>query len=71
MVMDQGNFYIVDNDLTFTITWELTHLSKSTKLHFNQSVDFISRRSFFTSKNSESWQNLRSLAVLHVYIALL
>ena len=63
MVMDQGNFHIVDNDVHFTIIWELSHLSKSTELHLNQSVDFISQRSFFTCTNSESWQNFRSIGV--------
>ena len=42
MVMDQGNFHIVDNDFKFTITWELAHLPKSTESHLDQSVDFIS-----------------------------
>ena len=69
MVMDQGNFHIVDNDVHFTIIWELTHLSKYTELHLNQSVDFISQRSFFTCTNSESWQNFCSIAVLHVFLA--
>ena len=69
MVMGQGNFHIVDNDLDITIIWELTHLPKSTELHLNQSLDFISQRSFFTCTNSESWQNFRSIAVLHVFLA--
>ena len=42
MVMDQGNFHIVDNDFKFTITWELAHLPKSTESYLDQSVDFIS-----------------------------
>ena len=69
MVMDQGNFHLMDNDLKFTIIWELTNLPKSTKLHLIQFVDFISQRSFFTCTNSESWQNSCSIAVLHVFIA--
>ena len=68
MVMDQGNFHIMDNDLNFTIIWELAHFLKSTALHLNQNVDFISRRSLLTCTNSESWQNFRSIAVLHVFI---
>ena len=68
MDMDQSNFHIVDNDIHFTIIWELSHLSKSTELHLNQSVDFVSQRSFFTCTNSESWQNFRSIDVLHVFI---
>ena len=69
MVMDQGNFHIVDNDLDITIIWELTHLPKSTELHLNQSLDFISQRSLLNRTNPESWQNFRSIAVLQVYIA--
>ena len=69
MVMDQGNFHIVDNDLDITIIWELTHLPKSTELHLNQSLDFINRRSLLTRTNPESWQNFSSIAVLRVYIA--
>ena len=42
MVMDQGNFHIVDNDLKFTIIWELAYLPKSTESHLDESVDFIS-----------------------------
>ena len=30
MGMDQGNFHLVENDLKFTINWELAHLLKST-----------------------------------------
>ena len=71
MVMDQGNFHLMDNDLKFTIIWELTNLPKSTELHLNQYVDFISQRRFFTCTNSESRQNSHSIAVLHVFIALL
>ena len=68
MDMDQGNFHIVDNDVHFTIIWELTHLSKSTELHLNQSLDFISQRSLLTRTNPESWQNFRSIAVFHIFL---
>ena len=69
MVMDQGNFHLMDNDLKFTIIWELAYLPKSTEPQLNQTVDFISSRSFLTHTNPESWQNFRSIAVLHVYTA--
>ena len=65
MVMDQGNLQIEDKCLKSTITWEFANLQKSTELHLNQFVDFISQRSFFTCAHSESWQNFRSIAVLH------
>ena len=41
MVMDQGNFHIVDNDLKFTIIWELAYLPKSTESYLDRSIDFI------------------------------
>ena len=44
MVMDQGNFHLMDNDLKFTIIWELAYLPKSTESQLNRSVDFISNR---------------------------
>ena len=69
MVMDQGNFYLMDNDLKFTIIWELAYLPKSTKLQLNQIVDFISSRSFKIHTNPESWQNSRSIAVSNIYTA--
>ena len=69
MVMDQGNFHLMDNDLKFTIIWELAYFPKSTESQLNQTVDFISDRSFLTHTNPESWQNSRSIAVLHVYTA--
>ena len=54
MVMDQGNFHLMDNDLKFTLIWELAFLPKSTEPQLNQTVDFISSRSFLTHTNSES-----------------
>ena len=69
MVMDQGNLQIEDKGLKSTITWEFANLQKSTELHLNQFVDFISHSSFFTCANSESWQNSRSIAVLHDSLA--
>ena len=69
MVMDQGNFHLMDNNLKFTIIWELADLPKSTEPQLNRTVDFISSRSFLTHTNPESWQNSRSIAVLHVYTA--
>ena len=44
MVMDQGNFHLMDNDLKFTIIWELAYLPKSTEPQLNRCVDFISGR---------------------------
>ena len=41
MVMDQGNFHLMDNDLKFTIFWELAYLPKSTEPQLNPSVDFF------------------------------
>ena len=69
MVIDQGNFHVMDNDLKFTISWKLAYLSKSTLPYLNRFVDFISDRSFVTSTNPKSWQNFHSIAVLQVYIA--
>ena len=54
MVMDQGNFHVVDNDLKFTIIWELADLPKSTEPQLNRTVDFISSRSFLTHTNPET-----------------
>ena len=71
MVMDQGNFHLMDNNLKFTIIWELTYLSKSTEPQLNRTVDFISDRSFLSHTNPESWQNSRSIAVSHVSVAYL
>ena len=68
MVMDQGNFHKMDNDLKFTITWELAHLSKSTESHLDQSTDFISGLTFWSCTYSESPQNFRSYDILHVYV---
>ena len=69
MVMDKGNLQIEDKGLKSTITWEFANLQKSTELHLNQFVDFISHSSFFTCANSESWQNSRSIAILHDSLA--
>ena len=69
MVMDQGNFHIVDNDFKFSIAWELADLPKSTEPHLNRFVDFISDRSFVSCTNPKSWQNFRSIAILHIYVA--
>ena len=69
MVMDQGNFHIVDNDFKFTITWELAHLPKSTESHLDQSVDFISGLNFWSRTYFESPQNFPSIAVLHIFLA--
>ena len=69
MVMDQGNFHLMDNDLKFTIIWELAYLSKSAEPQLYQTLDFISDHSFLTHTNPESWQNFRSIAVLHIYTA--
>ena len=69
MVMGQGNFYLMDNDLKFTIIWELAYFPKSTEPQINRSVDFISGRSYYNHKNSQISQNFRSIAVLHVSLA--
>ena len=68
MVIDQGNYHIVDNDLKYTYSWEWTNLSTSAKSHLNKSVHFISNRSFKKRTNNESWQNSRSIAVLRVFL---
>ena len=68
MVMDQGNFHIVDNDLKFTIIWELAYLPKSTESHLDRSIDFISDLTFWSRTYSESPQNFRSYDILHVYV---
>ena len=54
MVMDQGNFHLMDNDLKFTIIWELAYLSKSAEPQLNQTLDFISGHSSLTHTNPES-----------------
>ena len=46
MVIDQGNFHIVDNALNFINISELTHLPKSTESHLGKFVDFISGHRF-------------------------
>ena len=68
MVIDQGNFHIVDNNIISTNTWELAHLQKPAEPYLTQSVDFISDRRFLTIRIPKSWQNFRSIAVLHVCI---
>ena len=70
MVIDQGNYHIVDNDLKFTYSWEWTNLLTSGKSHLNWSVHFISNRSFKKRTYYESWQNSSSIFVLHVYVML-
>ena len=69
MVMDQGYFHIVDNDVKFTITRKLPFLPKSSELQLNKSVDFISDLSFFTCTHAKSYWNFRSIAILHVSVA--
>ena len=69
MVMDQGNFHIVDNDLKFTIIWELAYLPKSTESHLDQSIDFISSLTFWSRTYSESPQNFRSYDILQDLVA--
>ena len=59
MVIDQGYFHIVDNDLTFTITWKLLILWVSAKSHLDQSTDFISGHRFSNCTYSKSSQNFR------------
>ena len=54
MVMDQGDFNLMDNNLKFTIFWELAYLSKSAEPQLNQTLDFISDHSFLTHTNPES-----------------
>ena len=68
MVMDQGNFHIVDNDLKFTIIWELAYLPKSTESHLDRSIDFISDLTFWNRTYSKSPQNLRSYDILHDHV---
>ena len=68
MAMDQGNFHVVDNDLKFTITWELAHLPKSTESHLDQSVDFISGLIFWNCTYSKSPQNFRSYDTLNDHV---
>ena len=69
MVMDQGNFHLIDNGLKFSIMWELPYLPKSTEPQLNRSLDIFSGRSYFNHKNSQTSQNFRSIAVLHVSVA--
>ena len=66
--MDRSNFHIEDNDLKFTSTWELAHLSKSTDLHLKRPVDFISGLTYLSRTYSESPQNFCSYDILHVHI---
>ena len=69
MVIDQGNFHIVDNDLKFTITWKLLILWVSAKSHLDKSTDFISDLTFWNRTYSKSPQNLRSYDILHDHVA--
>ncbi len=57
MVIDQGNFHIVDNDLKFTITWKLLILWVSAKAHLDQSTDFISGHRILNCTYPQSSQN--------------
>ena len=68
IVIDQGYFHKVDNDLKFTNIWELAHFLKSTESHLDRAVDFISGLTFWSSTYSESPQNFRSYDILHVYV---
>ena len=68
MVMDQGNFHLMDNNLKFTIIRELAYLPKSTEPQLNRTVDFISSRSFKNHINYERSQNFRFIAILHVFL---
>ena len=70
MVINQGNFHLVDNDLKFTISWKLAYLPKSTYPHLKWFLDFIISRSFYICANPKNWQNSSSIAVLRVYFAL-
>ena len=69
IVIDQGKLHKVDNDPKFTNFWELANFPKPTEPQLNRTVDFISDRSFLTHTNPESWQNFRSIGVVHVYTA--
>ena len=64
MVIDQGNFHIVDNDLKFTITWKLLILWVSAKSHLDQSTDFISGHRFLNCTYSQSSQNFGEIKPL-------
>ena len=57
IVIDQGYFHKVDNDLKFTNTWELANFPKSTESHLDRLVDFISGLTFWNRTYSESLQN--------------
>ena len=69
MVMDQGNFHIVDNDLKFTIIWELAYLPKSTESYLDRSIDFISDLIIWNRTYSESPQNFGSYDKFHDHVA--
>ena len=71
MVIDRGNFPIVNNDLKFTITWDLAHFWVSAKPHLYQSVHFILGHSFLTCINYESLVNFHSIAVLQVSVVIM
>ena len=60
MVIDRGNFPIVNNDLKFTITWDLAHLWVSAEPHF------ISGHSSFTCINYESLVNFHFIVILQI-----
>ena len=69
IVIDQGSFHKVDNDLKFTNIWELAHLPKSTKPQLPQSVDFIMDLTFWNRTYSKSPQNFRSYDILRDHVA--
>ena len=70
IVIDQGNFHIKDNGSNYTNIQELTNLSKSAEFHLYRSLDFVSDPISWNRTDSESLQNFRSIAVLHVSVAL-
>ena len=69
IVIDQGSFHKVDNDLKFTNIWELAHFLISTESHLDRAVDFISGLTFWNRTYSESPQNFRSYDILHDHVA--
>ena len=58
----------MDNDLKFTIIWELGHFPKSTESHLDRSIDFIRGLTFWSRTYSESPQNFRSYDILHDHV---
>ena len=64
IVIYQGKFHKVDNDLKFTNTWELANFPKSTESHLDGLVDFISGLTFVSRTYSESLQNFGETKLL-------